>query len=66
MESTAKDGRERDQWLRHSKRTVDFAHQVKARNIVLHLGSVEFFWFNPAKLPAPALDKRPTVFLFLA
>lgn len=42
------DARERDQWMRHSKRTLDFAHQVKARKVVLHLGSVEFFWFNPA------------------
>lgn len=42
------DARERDQWLRHSKRTIDFAHQVRARKVVLHLGSVEFFWFNPA------------------
>jgi len=41
------DGRERDQWLRQSKRTVDFAAQVGAKKIVLHLGSVEFFWFNP-------------------
>lgn len=41
------DARERDQWLRHSKRTIDFAHQVKAPKVVLHLGSVEFFWFNP-------------------
>ena len=41
------DARERDQWLRHSKRTIDFTHQVKARKVVLHLGSVEFFWFNP-------------------
>ena len=43
------DARERDQWIRHSKRTLDFAHQVKARKVVLHLGSVEFFWFNPAR-----------------
>ena len=41
------DARERDQWLRHSKRTIDFAHQVKATKVILHLGSVEFFWFNP-------------------
>ncbi len=41
------DARERDQWLRQSKRTVDFAAQVGAKKIVLHLGSVEFFWFNP-------------------
>ncbi|HWA28036.1 MAG TPA: TIM barrel protein [Lacunisphaera sp.] len=42
------DARERDQWLRQSKRTLDFAAQVKARKVVLHLGSVEFFWFNPS------------------
>jgi sugar phosphate isomerase/epimerase len=42
------DARERDQWLRQSKRTLDFAAQVKAKKVVLHLGSVAFFWFNPA------------------
>lgn len=42
------DARERDQWLRQSKRTLDFAAQVKAGKVVLHLGSVAFFWFNPA------------------
>jgi sugar phosphate isomerase/epimerase len=47
MPSSA-DPRERDQWLRQSKRTIDFAAQVKAQKVVLHLGSVEFFWFNPA------------------
>lgn len=44
---SASDPRERDQWLRQSKRTIDFAAQVKARKVVLHLGAVEFFWFNP-------------------
>ena len=43
------DARERDQWLRQSKRTIDFAHQVKAKKVVLHLGATEFFWFNPAR-----------------
>lgn len=43
------DARERDQWLRQSKRTVDFAQQVKAAKIVMHLGATEFFWFNPAR-----------------
>lgn len=47
MPSSA-DARERDQWMRHSKRTIDFAHQVTARKVVMHLGAVEFFWFNPA------------------
>lgn len=46
---SAKDPREREQWLRHSRRTIDFAHQVGARRVVLHLGSVEFFWSNPGR-----------------
>jgi sugar phosphate isomerase/epimerase len=44
---TSKDARERDQWLRHSKRSVDFASQVGAKKLVLHLGCVEFAWLNP-------------------
>lgn len=43
------DARERDQWLRQSKRTVDFAAQVQAKKVVLHLGAVGFFWLNPAR-----------------
>ncbi len=43
------DARERDQWLRQSKRTIDFAAQVGAKKVVMHLGAVEFFWFNPAR-----------------
>lgn len=46
---SATDARERDQWLRQSKRTLDFAAQVKARKVVMHLGAVAFFWFNPAR-----------------
>jgi sugar phosphate isomerase/epimerase len=41
--------RERAQWLRQSRRTIDFAYQVGARKVVLHLGSVEFFWSNPVR-----------------
>ena len=46
---SSEDARERDQWLRQSKRTVDFAVQVGAKKIILHLGSVEFFWLNPTR-----------------
>lgn len=55
MPSSA-DARERDQWLRHSKRTIDFAHQVKATKVIMHLGAVEFFWFNPARKVDNYLD----------
>jgi sugar phosphate isomerase/epimerase len=44
---TAADDRERDQWLRHSKRSIDFARQVGARVLVLHLGAIGFTFFNP-------------------
>jgi len=56
---TSRDPRERDQWLRQSKRSVDFAAQVHARNLVMHLGSVEFFWFNPAHKLERYLDAHP-------
>ena len=46
---SAPDARERDQWLRQSRRTIDFANQVQAKKVVLHLGAVEFFWRNPAR-----------------
>lgn len=46
---SSRDARERDMWRRQSKRTIDFAQQVGAAKVVMHLGSVEFFWFNPAR-----------------
>jgi len=54
------DPREREQWLRHSRRTIDFAHQIKARKVVLHLGSVEFFWGNPTRKLEEYHEARPT------
>ena len=56
---TAKDARERDQWLRQSKRTIDLAHQVGAKKVVMHLGAVEFFWFNPARKLSNYLRDHP-------
>lgn len=59
FEPSAEDSRERDQWLRHTKRSIDFAAQMNARVLVMHLGRVEFFIGNPAgKLDAYA-DKHP-------
>jgi sugar phosphate isomerase/epimerase len=49
FEPSVSEHREHVQWLRHTKRTIDFAAQVKARAVVCHLGSVTFFWFNPAR-----------------
>lgn len=49
FEPSSQDEREIEQWTRHTKRSIDFAAQVKARVLVCHLGSVRFFWFNPAR-----------------
>ncbi|MFA5262643.1 MAG: TIM barrel protein [Opitutaceae bacterium] len=49
FEPSSQDHREQDQWLRNTKRSIDLAAQVKARVLVCHLGSVVFFWFNPAR-----------------
>lgn len=49
FEPSARELREHDQWLRHTKRSIDFAAQMKARVLICHLGSVGFFWFNPSR-----------------
>ena len=49
FEPSVTEHREHDQWLRHTKRSIDFAAQVKAQVLVCHLGSVTFFWFDPAR-----------------
>lgn len=56
---STKDGREREQWLRHSKRSVDFAAQIGAKKLVMHLGSVEFFWSNPGRKLDAYVDANP-------
>lgn len=38
-----------DQWLRQTRRSLDFASQVGARVLVTHLGSVRFWWRNPVE-----------------
>ncbi len=58
FEPSAKEHREHDQWLRHTKRSLDFAAQVKAKVLVCHLGSVTFFWFNPARALRKYLDEH--------
>lgn len=59
FEPSAKDFKEHDQWLRYTKRSLDFAEQVRARVIVCHLGSVRFFWFNPADKLNSYLEANP-------
>jgi len=58
-EPSAQDHREQDQWVRHTKRSLDFAAQLKARVLVCHLGSVRFGFFDPANGIQKYLRKHP-------
>lgn len=59
FEPSSRDFREHDQWVRHTKRSIDFAAQVKARVLVCHLGSVSFFWTNPGRKLKEYLRAHP-------
>ena len=58
-EPSARHYQEREQWLRHTRRSIDFAAQMKARVLVLHLGSVRFLWCNPANALRQYARKHP-------
>ncbi len=60
FEPSSRDHREHEQWLRHTKRSLDFALQMKARVLVMHLGSVKFFWLNPAGKLKAFVRNNPT------
>ena len=59
FEPSSSDESEREQWLRHTKRSIDFAAQLKASAVVCHLGSVRFRWFNPARKISAYLQLHP-------
>ncbi|MFA6960130.1 MAG: sugar phosphate isomerase/epimerase [Opitutaceae bacterium] len=61
FEPSARDTREHQQWVRHTKRSLDFAAQVKSRVLVVHLGSVRFFWLNPVRKLKNFIRKNPTI-----
>src|SRR3954471_17692268 len=58
FEPSAEDPREHDQWLRQTKRSLYFAAQVNARVLVMHLGSVRFFWGNPGRKLEAYLERH--------
>jgi sugar phosphate isomerase/epimerase len=59
FEPSATDHKEHEQWVRHTKRSIDFAAQVRARVVVCHLGSVSFFWSSPARKLKKYLRDKP-------
>ncbi|MFA6288279.1 MAG: sugar phosphate isomerase/epimerase [Opitutaceae bacterium] len=52
--------REHEQWVRHTKRSIDFAKQMHVKVLVVHLGSVPFWWRNPASALRAFVRKNPT------
>ncbi len=59
FEPSATDYREHGQWLRYTKRSIDFAAQIGARVVVCHLGSVSFFWSEPGRKLKEYLQTHP-------
>lgn len=51
--------KERDQWVRQTKRSIDFAAQVGATVLVCHLGSVPYLWLSPDRRMEAYLAKHP-------
>lgn len=48
-EPSAADKRERSSWNRYTQQTFDFAQKVGAEKVVMHSGSVRFFFRSPEK-----------------
>ena len=62
FQPSSPDSRERDQWLRQTKRSIDFAAQVGATLLVCHLGSVRYLWLKPdRRLESYLLDHPDAV-----
>ncbi len=59
FQPSSPDARERDQWTRQTKRSIDFAEQVGASLLVCHLGSVRYLWFAPDRRAAAYLAAHP-------
>lgn len=53
------DPREHQQWLRHTRRSLEFSKQVGARYMVTHMGSVRFAWGRPGTKLKRAFEKDP-------
>lgn len=55
------DPREHQQWLRHTRRTLEFSKQVGAPYMVTHMGHVRFFWGKPSSKLRGLLEANPDV-----
>lgn len=62
FEPSSLDAGEHDQWLRQTRRSIDFAAQIGAGAVVCHLGSVPYTWFNPAARVRRFVEKKGAQF----
>lgn len=53
------DPREHQQWLRHTRRSLEFSRQVGAPYMVTHMGNVRFFWGRPGSKLKEFIQKNP-------
>lgn len=53
------DPREHQQWLRHTRRSLEFSRQVGAGFMVTHMGNVRFFWGRPSEKMKKILAENP-------
>jgi sugar phosphate isomerase/epimerase len=58
-EPSAADHRERENWIRQTRHSIDFAARMGADVLVCHLGSVPFRWFKPSRRLEPYLRAHP-------
>jgi sugar phosphate isomerase/epimerase len=59
FEPSAADPRERENWVRQTKRSIDFTAQLGTDTLVCHLGSVRFNWFRPSRRLEAYLRTHP-------
>ncbi len=59
FQPSSPDSKEREQWERQTRRSIDFAAQVGASLMVCHLGSVRYFWLAPDRHMVAYLERHP-------
>jgi sugar phosphate isomerase/epimerase len=56
FEPCSRNRREREMWLQHTRKTVEFAARVDCQRIVLHSGSIHFMFRHPERAIDAARD----------
>lgn len=59
FEPSSLEAAEFGQWVRQTRRSIEFAALVQARVLVCHLGRVRYFWFNPTRPVRRYLAEHP-------